>query len=60
MEVPLCSALSYLFHLGVNTAKAFKEVDDLHIELKLLLWFLWVAADKHGTDNSKKEETVNV
>lgn len=41
------SALSYLFELSVNTAKAFKKIDDLHIELKLLLWIFWVAAGKH-------------
>lgn len=51
------AALSYLFQLGVNTTEAFKEVDDLHIEPKLLLWVLWVAAGKHGTKNGGRRDS---
>ena len=39
----------FLFELRVNTAKAFKKIDDLHVELKLLLGLFWVADGQHGT-----------
>lgn len=54
------SAPSYLFELSVNTAKAFKKIDDLQVELKLLLGILWVADSQHGTDSRKEEETANL
>lgn len=52
------SAPSYLLLLRVNTAEAFKEVNDLCVELKLFFWVLWVAAGEHRTVDREGEKPM--
>lgn len=50
---PAAPALSYLVQWSVSTAKAFKKLDDLQVELEFLLWIFWVAVGKHRADSRR-------